>query len=72
MSGCVPCFFLTKDKGTEPSVPAALTALIAPRQSVQANRPFSNRVMIGYFEVTIVSAGQRGCAPLPKCQLASV
>ncbi|KAJ1472706.1 hypothetical protein T484DRAFT_1839239 [Baffinella frigidus] len=29
--------------------------------SVQANRPFSNRVLIGYFEVTVVSAGQRGC-----------
>jgi len=30
---------------------------------VQANRAFSSRVLIGYFEVTVVSAGLRGYVP---------
>lgn len=29
--------------------------------AVQSNRPFSNKVLIGYFEMTVVNAGAKGC-----------
>jgi hypothetical protein len=42
-----------------------------PVQAVQSNRPFSNKVLIGYFEMTVVNAGAKGYSAHHTLQMCS-